>query len=762
MKHKDSTLYQRVTALSDVEVADLRVHPTLGVLDTPFIEKELQTEVQGVTINMYSPEDIAFVNTSNFTEVAQYFKKAGVYTKAHPLYDKVAFTEFWDREEDRRINGMTAPGRLIIDEFGQPAMQEIHITGEHYGYLNYSHIKKTETKMERGLIQSLSGESLAKGNVTRGSTKEVSFPDFWDADYYFFKAVELARRLGLHLVVGKARRKGYSYKNGWIVANQADMFRNTVSVVGAYDEASLTDDGTMNKVKQFLDHINIHTDWNKGTLADTLDHIHIGYRYKGETIQRGFNSHIMKTVLRTNPGGFRGKDANIGILEEAGKCVNLAEIIEPTIKSFSDGTRTTGLFIVFGTGGGKDTYWQAFEDLFYKTYMQKFLTFENIYDKDILGTGCGYFHPAYLSKPGLIDMHGNSLIQEVVKFEEKERDLKRGDLSKLVAHQMEEPFSPSEAFSRSSNAIMPTVEIEEQLRKLNYGDEKENKGREGIFIEEKGRIIFQDRTGIGNLGEDFIPPNVDKFPLESMNNVEGCWVIFSQPYRDPRTGEIPEGLYRGWNDPYAISKDNNNFSIKDSLACTIIYERENNFTKDGGDKIVAMFVGRREDTSDYDRQMFYGVEYFNAILQFENDRGDVFSNARLFNKIHLLADEPNFYYNKELIKGGAGRKKGISIATNVQRKMKGAIFIKQWLLTKRGTYPNGKPIYNLNLIKDKGLLRELLKFDFKTNTDRVSALLIGMFDMRELIFDGTFDGTDGGTLGQTIAADPYFSGLYND
>lgn len=757
MKHKDSVEYRKVQKLSDIDVSELRVKPNTPILTTPFTEKNLKVDSNGVEVTMYSPEDIAFINTSNFTEVATYFKKNGVYTKAHPIYDKIAFTDFWDREEDRRINGMSAPGKLLHDDFGTPYLQEIHITGEHYGYLNYSHIKKTETKVEKGLIQSLSGESLAKSNVTRGSTKEVSFPDFWDADYYFFKAVELARAVGLHLVVGKARRKGYSYKNGWIVANQADMFRNTVSVVGAYDEASLTDDGTMNKVKQFLDHINIHTDWNKGTLADTLDHIHIGYRYKGETIQRGFNSHIMKTVLRTNPGGFRGKDANVGILEEAGKCVNLAEIIEPTIKSFSDGTRTTGLFIVFGTGGGKDSYWQAFEDLFYKTYMQKFITFENIYDKDLSGTGCGYFHPAYLSKPGLIDIYGNSLIQEVVNYEEKERDLKRGDISKLVAHQMEEPFSPSEAFSRSSNAIMPTVEIEEQLRKLNYGTEY-TKGREGIFTKSNSKLEFQDRTGIGNLGDDFIPPNVDKFPLEDVKNVDGCWVIFDQPYRNPRTGEIPEGLYRAWNDPYAISKDKDNFSIKDSLATTIIYEKENNFTKDGGDKIVAMFVGRREDTADYDKQMFYGVEYYDATLLFENDRGDVYTNARVLGYLDRLADEPNFYYNKDLQKGGQGRKKGMSIATNVQRKMKGAIYIKQWLLKKRGEYPNGKPIYNLNLIKDKGLLRELLKFDFKTNTDRVMALMIGMFDMRELLWSDTFDGTDGGDIGDTLATDPYFSG----
>lgn len=757
MKNKDSVVYKRVAELSVTDIANLRVKNNLTIYETPYVEKDLLIS-DDLKVKMYNPEDIAFINTSLFSEAANHFKKHNVYTKAHPDYDKAEFTEFWDIEEDRRVNGMTAPGKLFYDDFGLPHLQQIHITGEHYGYLNYAQIKKTSTEQEKGLIKSLTGETISKGNVTRGATKEYSFPDFWDADYYFFKAVELARKLGLHLVVGKARRKGYSYKNGWIIANRADQFRRSVCVVGAYDEASLTDDGTMNKIKQFLDHINLHTDWNKGTLADTLDHIHIGYRYKGESINRGFNSHILKVVLRTNPGGFRGKDADIGILEEAGKCVNLAEVLEPTIRSFSDGTRTTGLFIVFGTGGGKENYWAAFEDLFYKTYMQNFLTFENIYDKDMEGQGCGYFHPSYLSKPGLIDVHGNSLIQEVVNFENNERKLRESDIVKLTGYQMEEPFSPAEAFSRSANAIMPTILLEEHLRYLNYSNDTTLKGREGIFIQEKTGIRFQDRTGIGNLGEDLIPQKVDQFPLLDMNNADGCWVIYDMPYMDPRTGRIPEGLYRLWYDPYAISKTKDNFSTKDSLGAVYVYERINKYTKDGGDKLVACFVGRREDTFDFDKQVVYAAHYFNAEIQFENDRGDLFANAKQLNSLERLADEPEYYYNKDLQAGGRGRKKGMSIATNVNRKMKAAVYIKQWLLEKRGTKPDGTPLLNLHTIKDKGLIRELLKFDFKLNTDRVSALMIGMFDIRELLWDDTFDGTAGGTIGAELALDPYFSG----
>lgn len=49
-----------------------------------------------------------------------------------------------------------------------------------------------------------------------------------------------------------------------------------------------------------------------------------------------------------------------------------------------------------------------------------------------------------------------------------------------------------------------------------------------------------------------IPPVVNDYPLRPDTIVEGCWVLWEQPYRI-RT--IPENLYRIWNDPFGISKD---------------------------------------------------------------------------------------------------------------------------------------------------------------------------------------------------------------
>ena len=228
---------------------------------------------------------------------------------------------------------------------------------------------------------------------------------------------------------------------------------------------------------------------------------------------------------------------------------------------------------------------------------------------------------------------------------------------------MEEPFSPAEAFSRAANGAFADVAValDLQLRRVLYDPDLKGIGREGIFIDE-GSIKFYDRVLMGDSATVMIPPPVDEYPLKPDTDVTGCWKLWEQPYRDPKTGLIPDNLYRLWNDPFGISKDKDEINVKDSLATTWIYECSNNFTPTKGDRIIGEYTGRTADTEDYDKQMFLAAKYYNAKILYENDRGDVFSNAKKNDALELLEDEPEFHYQKDLQGGGKGRKKGISIA----------------------------------------------------------------------------------------------------
>ena len=729
------------------------------IYTSPFYAKDLEN-IKGELIEedkMYIADDIAFCNTSEFSKTGQYYLKNGVYTHLHPVYDKKEYDAFWDEEERRCKEGYTLPGKLYKRENGTYSLQQIHITGEHYGYLNFGEIKRSkEFSKEKGALITSNGEELAK--LEAGNSKSFYLPSFWDGDYYYYKALELCRKLGRHLVIGKARRKGYSYKNAWIVVNRANLYPRTSSVIGAYDDDSLTKDGTMNKVKNYFDHINKHTDWKKGHIYSTLQHIKVGYRYSGDPTDRGYCSNIYTAVCGKDAGALRGTDSDLVLIEEAGKFPNLGEILEPTLKTLTDGVYVTGLMIVFGTGGGEDKYWQAFEDLFYETYSRDFLTFENIWDKDMQGTGCGFFHSAFMNKPGLIDIHGNSLIKQSIEYELKQRKKRENDPVKLNQYSMEEPFSPNEAFSRATNNIMPAVHLDYQLRRLRTDPDLQGIGRDGIFVQGKDRIKFIDRNS-SEENKLTISPFIVDFPLKPETNVEGCVRIWDFPYRD-KSGNIPDGLYRLWNDPFGISKDKEHYSIKDSLATTYVYEVPNPFTITKGDRLVAAFHGRREQTEEYDEQMFLLAQFYNAKILYENDRGDVYSNAKKRDLLEILVDEPDFQFQKSLSKGGLGRKKGISIAGNSQRKINGAIYLKNWLLEKRSEDENGKFLLNLHYIYDIGLIKELLKFDGKRNTDRSSCMIVGMYDMKQQQFDGLYNKEQ--EYNKTIE-DDYFNlgGLYN-
>lgn len=735
MRSIESTAYQLVEKIKP-NLPNLRLADS--VYTTPYIGKPLVNSKDNIVSEeeqMFSFEDIAFVNTKEFSKSGDYFLKNGVYTTASPIFDREDHKQFWDIEEDRRKNGMTLPGKLYNDN-GIWKVQKVHITGEHYGYLNYGEIKRSaDFEVKQGVLVSPYGEKLSLEDTSRRGTikKERSLPAFWDGDYYFFKAVELCKKIGRHLVVGKARRKGYSYKNGFLVANEADLYKYSTSVVGAYDEDTLTDDGIMTKVQMYLDFICKHTDWNKRRLHNTLRHIEIGYRFVGDAVKRGHLSNIYTAVLQKDPGGLRGKDANLILIEEAGKMANLADVLAPTLKTLEDGRYMTGLMIVFGTGGGDEKYWQAFEDLIYNTYEHKFATFENIWDKELEGTGCGFFHSAYMSKPGMIDEFGNSDVKGAVEYEKKERLKLKNNPTKLNNYIMEEPFNPSEAFSRVSNSIMPTTDLDIQLKKLLHDPDYANIHRDGIFVREPEGIKFYNRALMGRENFKDIPPAVTDYPTKKTTDVRGCWRLWEMPYRDPKTGKIPDNLYHAWNDPFGIDKKAEEFNMDESLGCCWIYESANTFTHTRGDRVVAEYIGRPEEMETFDSNMFLGMEFFNAMLLYENDRGEVYSNAKKMGMLDRLKDEPEFMYQKDLQAGGKGRKKGISIATNQQRKINGAVYFANWLKQTRGTDNSGRVLLNLHYFYSIKGIRECLKYDGKKNADCVSTGIIGMYDTREMM-----------------------------
>lgn len=75
------------------------------------------------------------------------------------------------------------------------------------------------------------------------------------------------------MIVGKSRRKGYSYKNGAICVNIYNTTRKAQVVIGAYEKKYLYPKGTMGMASDYLNDLNKYTGWAKSRdYVDKTDH----------------------------------------------------------------------------------------------------------------------------------------------------------------------------------------------------------------------------------------------------------------------------------------------------------------------------------------------------------------------------------------------------------------------------------------------------------------------------------------------------------
>lgn len=678
-------------------------------------------------------EDIAFINTSLLTEAAQHYRKHKCYTKAPN--GTLEYNEFWDIEEDRLLNGMTIPGKLYHDDRGIARIQEVHITGEHYGYLNYGRIKKTVDKGESLLGAS---EELVLKSRRLSGTKEIEFPDFWDGDYHYFQALAKARRLGLNIIVFKARRKGYSYKNGYVCAHLATHTPESTALIGAYDKKYLVQGrGTTVMTKNYLDWYQDKTDFMRGYLSVDIENIELGYKEERDNLPRGYRSKILTVSFMENPDAAIGKDADIMLFEEAGKFPNLKEALDVTTSTTEDGDVQTGQIILFGTGGSDEANWVVFEDLFYNCGKYDFMPFHNVWDEGRRGSACGFFHGQLLNLAPHIDEHGNSLFEKASKSTEAKRQQKRenatteNDVTKYIGQRC---IKPSEGFSSTGLSIFNSAILTEHSERVANDPVYKGMGVPGIVRRMGDKATFIPNM---NLSREERHDPLIKYQDPNVKDWNGCYVQYQAPYTFQ--GQVPEGLYRLWHDPVAFKKEAGSIHYRDSLGVTYVYEKPNSFTPSKGDVIIGAYIGRPGDTDVYNEMLLAISLYTNGEVVFERDRGDVHNYFKATkspdggNFEYKLAWEPSFSWNKALQSKRKGREKGVLISEGSKRKESGALLLEKWIKVVRTKHiDESLNTYNIQQFYDLGGLEELKYWNLKGNFDRVSALIIGMLDREEI------------------------------
>lgn len=655
-----------------------------------------------------------FTNTNLFKTEALHFEKYGRYCDDPPGTSE--FMKYWEEQRNRCINGYS--------------VGDTKITGSHYFYLNFCQIRLTKEENDN--------EKVTKKRA-RVATKTTSFPDFWDGDYEFFWIVDIARNGieksdldklhlnsqikhlegGKHVMLLKPRRRGFSFKNGALGAKNYTFDRGSLTIVGAYEAKYLYPRGTMTMVTDYLNFIDENTAWAKRRLINTTAHVKSGFKQvvNGIELLKGYRSEVTAITFKDKPDAARGKDASLILLDECGVFSGLKQSYAATLPSVEQGNITTGQIIMYGTGGDMEGGTIDFESMYYDPDTYNLLAFDNIWDDAATGT-CGWFIPDFVNKVGFIDRDGNSDTNKAKQYEEAKRDdIKRTarDPQALDRHIVERPFTPREGFLQVNQNIFPVAELQKWRSVILTNKDLLNIGVAGRLIRGTDGIKFRP--------DNALRPIVD-FPPKKDTDLTGCIVQYQPPFRDG-SGEIPQGLYIIVCDPYAHDK-----TTGVSIGAAYVIKRVNNVSFPD-DMIVASYVGRPMTQDDYNYNLFSLAEYYNAKIGFENDRGNIIDYAKYHRLTKWLIEEVELIDKKEGINiRKLGRNFGISMG-NAERKRQAEIYLRDWFRTTRGRDDAGNTKMNLHFIYDIALLDEAIKYNPDGNFDRISALLCGMYFLKD-------------------------------
>jgi len=628
-------------------------------------------------------------NTNRVREAALTFLETGAYTSAIP--GTRDYFEFWDKEKKRCLYGHT--------------VDELTVTGFHYFYLNYCPIDRAID------------EILPDGTIQ--TRRERTFPAFYDGDYFYFHEIDKARADNKHMIVLKARRKGYSYKAGSMLARNYFFIRNSKNFVFAGQKEYLIGDGLLSKAWEFLSFVDDHTAWAQPRLRDREMTKMSGYKKKvnGVDIEMGMKSQIIGVSLKDNPDKVRGKAGELVFFEEAGSFPGLLKAWEVTMPTMRQGSKTLGMMVAFGTGGTEGANFEAMEEIFYNPAAYDCMEYENEWDEGAMGTKCGYFIPIQRNLDGFIDDEGNSLMPEAIAYEEQARDKKKGaaDHKSLDQYIAEHPYSPQEATLQVTANLFDIGSLQEQYNKIKASNLHSIGTAGDLLYGAEGKIKF-------TINGDNRP--ILKYPHRKDDAITGTVIIYEAPYKN-QNQQVPRNMYVVCHDPYGQNQSADNTS----LGSAYVLKLPNNLSKPD-DIIVASYVGRPATTDEYNRNLFMLADYYGCKIGFENDRGEVIAYAKRHRKLHKLQEEFEMLDKKELRSRTVKRQYGMHMTE--ARKRQGELYIRDWLVAPRGKGEDGFTSLNLHKIYDPALLTELIKFNHKGNFDRVMSLMIGMFHTKEL------------------------------
>lgn len=662
-----------------------------------------------------------FVNTELFNEAARTYQATGKYTQFK--VDSIPHRQFRRRECDRRRNGFSAPCWQNPDG----SIEDVWITGGHYNFLNYTRMERTD---ESSVIVTEHGAT---------AKKIYSFPSFIDAQFWTWQIIEFCRRNGLHLIIDKTRRGGFSYIMAADSSNEVNLSKHKVVIHVAADNKYLIKQGglsdfAVNNLKFFEE----KTPFKRGIYSPTTDSFKLGYRMKnGVEADDSWSSSLLSVSANNNPDCAIGKDAVTIKVEELSTMQNFDEFMNVTEPTMTVGTRTTGTLMAWGTATAANM--QIFEQNFYNPRAFRFMAFENVWDNDARNEVCGFFKSYAWGLEGEIDgvkgfdEDGNSNLRIGLQLAARER-IEKKKTAKTFAEYLnylgQRALFPAESFSSASENIFSSEALNKFEDKLRVDNSYKFYTDGELFEDGTKKIYFKSNARIRIENPDMKTYDyIQGVPRRGNEDPHGCIrVWFAPEYEEIYIGDrlirsILPGTYVAVYDPVGIDKDKKEITDRHSHNSIFVIEmpRERNGFKP---KLCAAYYGRTERLEEADEKFYRLCKWYNCIGTglVEINRGETVSNFRKWKATKYLGYEPLYVWDSA-VKEKVSTSYGYNIGSG-PKKLDGLRLLKEFLYEVIGKNEFGEDIYVFERFLDYQTILELKKFNAEGNFDRISSLIL--------------------------------------
>ena len=670
---------QLLETLTTVEFVKRLISP-----NRPYAKDLPRDEKGSIIVDITNPHIIE--DADYFRQPALHFLKHGCYTFLKPNSNPNSeFRKHWDEEQRRCYEG------YVRESDGE------WVTGFNYWFMNYCPM------MVNKLIEG-----------RKKAIRTEAFPFFFEGIYWRFHYLWQARENGKHAIELAKRGCAKSYSlasimsHNLILGESEESKRRVITVLTAYQKEYLKDDkdGTLSKFKPGINFSFANTPFPHLLLKNSPNEMSWQMGYKDEYgIERGSLNQVLAVSAKDDSEKLRGKRGWI-LFEEMGSFKGLLSLYDITRKSVEDGDYTFATMYLVGTAAESESDFSSAKTLLYNPDGYNILAVENVFDRPKQGKAkFGFFFPSYINRAGCYNNDGVSdvvkaLIEILIARYKAKYSADPKSVLRVIA---EDPITPAEAIIKVKAAYFPITALTERLSQL----DQDPHAFDDVYI---GKLV-QNSNGV-----DFTPTS--DIPIRSFgveNDTPGAIEIFEMPEKD-RNGKVPHTRYIIGHDPV-----DNDQAESSSLSSTFVLDLWT-------DKIVAEYTGRQAFADDNYEIVRLLCLFYNAKCLYESNKKGIFAYFSKMNCTHLLEDTPEFLRDKQLVKYSSfgSNSKGVNASAAINAYANN--LIRDWLM---------KPVviiqevdgemtevtmYNLNFLRNRALIEELIAFNPEINVDRVRAL----------------------------------------